>query len=130
MDKDLVFSRTENGIVVEKKGEVVAEPQETEVKNEISEAPKREQAGQKQDRKFFDKRNRKQTNREEVKSEEGKEEVKEEKVVEEVVKEEQVAERPSRPKFVKRNNVLREMKKPFVKMWKRMILKMLKRIWR
>ena len=103
LDKDLVFSRTENGIVVEKKGEVVAEPQETEVKNEISEAPKREQAGQKQDRKFFDKRNRKQTNREEVKSEEGKEEVKEEKVVEEVVKEEQVAERPSRPKFVKRN---------------------------
>ena len=82
-----VFSRTENGIVVEKKGEVVAEPQETEVKNEISEAPKREQAGQKQDRKFFDKRNRKQNNREEVKSEEGKEEVKEEKVVEEVVKE-------------------------------------------
>ena len=38
-----------------------------------------------------------------MKSEEGKEEVKEEKVVEEVVKEEQVAERPSRPKFVKRN---------------------------
>ena len=103
LDKDLVFSRTENGIVVEKKGEVVAEPQETEVKNETSEAPKREQAGQKQDRKFFDKRNRKQTNREEVKSEEGKEEVKEEKAVEEVVKEEQVAERPSRPKFVKRN---------------------------
>ena len=103
LDKDLVFSRTENGIVVEKKGEVVAEPQETEVKNETSEAPKREQAGQKQDRKFFDKRNRKQTKREEVKSEEGKEEVKEEKAVEEVVKEEQVAERPSRPKFVKRN---------------------------
>ena len=103
LDKDLVFSRTENGIVVEKKGEVVAEPQEMEVKNETSEAPKREEAGQKQDRKFFDKRNRKQAKREEVKSEEGKEEVKEEKVVEEVVKEEQVAERPSRPKFVKRN---------------------------
>ena len=103
LDKDLVFSRTENGIVVEKKGEVVAEPQEMEVKNETSEAPKREQAGQKQDRKFFDKRNRKQAKREEVKSEEGKEEVQEEKAVEEVVKEEQVAERPSRPKFVKRN---------------------------
>ena len=101
--KDLVFSRTENGIVVEKKGEVVAEPQEMEVKNETSEAPKREEAGQKQDRKFFDKRNRKQAKREEVKSEEGKEEVQEEKAVEEVVKEEQVAERPSRPKFVKRN---------------------------
>lgn len=38
-----------------------------------------------------------------MKSEEGEEEVKEEKAVEEVVKEEQVAERPSRPKFVKRN---------------------------
>ncbi len=104
LDKDLVFSRTENGIIVEKKSEIAPEKTlEPEVKSEISEEPKREQTGQKQERKFFDKRNRKQVNREEVKSEEGKEEVKEEKVAEETTKEEQAVERGNRPKFVRRS---------------------------
>ena len=103
LDKDLVLSRTENGIVVEKKSEVVSEPRESEVQNEASERPKYEQTGQKQERKFFDKRGRKPLTSKVVKSEEVRENVKEEKVAEEANKEEQPVEKTNRPKFVKRN---------------------------
>lgn len=103
LDKDLVLSRTENGIVVEKKSEVVSESRESEVQNEASERPKYEQTGQKQERKFFDKRGRKPLASKVVKSEEVRENVKEEKVAEEANKEEQPVEKTNRPKFVKRN---------------------------
>lgn len=103
LDKDLVLSRTENGIVVEKKSEVVSEPRESEVQNEISERPKHEQTRQKQERKFFDKRGRKPLSSKVVKSEEVREDVKEEKAIEETDKEEQPVEKTNRPKFIKRN---------------------------
>ena len=102
LDKDLVFSRTESGIVVEKKAETQPE-QENEVKAEVvTEAPKPEQAAPKQERKFFEKKSRKPENKEAAKVEEKKEEVTEEKP-----KEEQTGERV-RPKFIKRKRVERD----------------------
>lgn len=102
LDKDLVFSRTEGGIVVEKKAETQPE-QENEVKaKEVAEAPKQEQTAPKQERKFFEKKSRKPENKEAAKVEEKKEEITEEKP-----KEEQTGERV-RPKFIKRKRVERD----------------------
>ena len=104
LDKDLVFSRTENGIVVEKKADTVSEKsKETEKKEENAEQSQREQAAPKKERKFFDKRARKQETPEVAKVEEVKEEAKEENVAEEEQKAEQPVERTNRPKFIKRN---------------------------
>ena len=104
LDKDLVFSRTENGIIVEKKADAVSEKsKETEKKEEETEQPQREPAAPKKERKFFDKRSRKQENQDVAKVEEVKEETKEENVAEEQQKAEQPVERMNRPKFIKRN---------------------------
>lgn len=104
LDKDLVFSRTENGIIVEKKADAVSEKsKETEKKEEEAEQPQREPAAPKKERKFFDKRSRKQENQDVAKVEEVKEETKEENVAEEQQKAEQPVERMNRPKFIKRN---------------------------
>lgn len=105
LDKDLVFSRTENGIIVEKKSDLISDkPRETEQKEEKAVKPEqREKVVPKKERKFFDKRGRKQENQEVAKVEEVKEEVKEENVAEEQVKEEQPVERTNRTKFIKRN---------------------------
>lgn len=104
LDKDLVFSRTENGIVVEKKADAVSEKsKEVEKKEEDTEQSQRAQATPKKERKFFDKRARKQEIPEVAKVEEGKEEAKEENVAEEEQKVEQPVERTNRPKFIKRN---------------------------
>ena len=100
LDKDLVFSRTDSGIVVEKKAEV--QPKEkVEVKVDEAAEVKPEQANQKQERKVFDKRKR-QENRDVPREEEKKEVIAEEKP-----KEEQVGERV-RPKFIKRKRVERD----------------------
>lgn len=100
LDKDLVLSRTENGIVVEKKLDVkpVEKKEEPVAKEEVSGEPKPEQAVQKKERKFFDKR-RKQGDQDAVPVEEKKEEV-----VEEKPKEEPVVERSNRPKFIQKRN--------------------------
>lgn len=104
LDKDLVFSRTENGIIVEKKADAVSEKsKETEKKEEETEQPQREPVAPKKERKFFDKRSRKQENQDVAKVEEVKEETKEENVAEEQQKAEQPVERMNRPKFIKRN---------------------------
>ena len=104
LDKDLVFSRTENGIIVEKKADAVSEKsKETEKKEEEAEQPQREPDAPKKERKFFDKRSRKQENQDVAKVEEVKEETKEENVAEEQQKAEQPVERMNRPKFIKRN---------------------------
>lgn len=104
LDKDLVFRRTENGIIVEKKADAVSEKsKETEKKEEEAEQPQREPAAPKKERKFFDKRSRKQENQDVAKVEEVKEETKEENVAEEQQKAEQPVERMNRPKFIKRN---------------------------
>lgn len=100
LDKDLVFSRTDSGIVVEKKAEV--QPKEkVEVKVDEAAEVKPEQANQKQERKVFDKRKR-QENRDVPREEEKKEVIAEEKP-----KEEQGGERV-RPKFIKRKRVERD----------------------
>jgi len=105
LDKDLVFSRTENGIVVEKKADLVSEKtKETEQKEEKAEQPEqREKVVIKKERKFFDRRGRKQENQEVAKVDEAKEEIKEENVAGEQLKEEQSVERTNRSKFIKRN---------------------------
>lgn len=100
LDKDLVFSRTDSGIVVEKKAEV--QPKEkVEVKVDEAAEVKPEQANQKQERKVFDKRKR-QENRDVPREEEKKEVIAEEKP-----KEEQGGERV-RPKFIKRKRIERD----------------------
>lgn len=100
LDKDLVFSRTDSGIVVEKKAEV--QPKEkVEVKVDEAAEVKPEQANQKQERKVFDKRKR-QENRDVPREEEKKEVIAEEKS-----KEEQGGERV-RPKFIKRKRIERD----------------------
>ena len=100
LDKDLVFSRTDSGIVVEKKAEV--QPKEkVEVKVDEAAEVKSEQANQKQERKVFDKRKR-QENRDVPREEEKKEVIAEEKP-----KEEQGGERV-RPKFIKRKRIERD----------------------
>ncbi|MEY8593708.1 transcription termination factor Rho [Butyricimonas hominis] len=102
LDQDLVLSRTESGIVVEKKAEVQPE-KAAEVKSEEVVEAKREPVVQKQERKFFEKRvNKKQDNKDAaVQGEEKKEESTGEKP-----KEEQ-GERV-RPKFIKRKRVERD----------------------
>ena len=103
LDKDLVFSRTEGGIVVEKKAEVQPE-QKAEVKaGEVAEV-KPEQAGQRQERKVFDKR-KKQENKDVPQVPQVEE--KKEAIAEEKPKEEQGGERV-RPKFIKRKRVERD----------------------
>ncbi|WP_292267275.1 transcription termination factor Rho [Butyricimonas sp.] len=102
LDQDLVLSRTESGIVVEKKAEVQPE-KAAEVKSEEVVEAKREPVVQKQERKFFEKRiNKKQDNKDAaVQGEEKKEESAGEKPKEEQV--ERV-----RPKFIKRKRVERD----------------------
>ncbi|WP_065217815.1 MULTISPECIES: transcription termination factor Rho [Butyricimonas] len=100
LDKDLVFSRTESGIVVEKKAEVQPEPKAEVKADEVAEV-KPEQAGQRQERKVFDKRKRQENKN--VPAVEEKKEVN----VEEKPKEEQGGERV-RPKFIKRKRVERD----------------------
>ncbi|WP_018338601.1 transcription termination factor Rho [Butyricimonas synergistica] len=100
LDKDLVFSRTESGIVVEKKAEVQPEPKAEVKADEVAEV-KPEQAGQRQERKVFDKRKRQENKN--VPAVEEKKEVS----VEEKPKEEQGGERV-RPKFIKRKRVERD----------------------